>query len=88
MTAINLINLLGLSKGDWAAQVSTPPTPLANFVVTISQPQGQVGHIWLASPDGRDPALRAIPFTQSGDSVTINVPSLAYWDLILIDWSK
>jgi len=88
MTAINLINLLGVSKPEWASQVANPPTPLANFKVTLTGASGKAAHIWVASPDQTDLALQPLAFTQSGGTITMQVPELAYWDMILIEWSK
>ncbi len=87
-TAINLVNLLGIKKPNWAVRALTSPTPLSNFILTYSDAPGQAAHIWLASPDSADLALQPLDFNQDGSTITLTVPSLNYWGMILIEWSE
>jgi dextranase len=88
MTAISLVNLLGIGNGNWATRIANDPTPLSNFDLTIDPAPAKAAKIWLASPDGSDASLQPVSFTQDSSSIQLNIPSLSYWDLILIEWSK
>ncbi|WP_100331944.1 glycoside hydrolase family 66 protein [Bacillus xiapuensis] len=42
--------------------------------------------IWLATPDQASAKPVNLPFKQTGDKVTFTVPSLQYWDMIVIEY--
>ena len=87
-TAVSLINLLGLESGEWAKGIVQEPTPLGSTNVKISGVSGHVDQVWFSTPDDSDFSLQPVIFTQTDDLVTITIPSLRFWDLILIKWSK
>ncbi len=85
-TAVNLVNLLGLPSPEWKAPLATDPSPLGKTTVRISNVSQKVDHVWVASPDSQDASLQAIPFTLQDGVLSFDIPSLAYWDLVLIKW--
>jgi dextranase len=87
-TAISLINLLGLESGEWAKGIVEEPTPLGSTNVKISGVSSRVAQAWFSTPDTTDFVLQPVEFTQTDDLITITIPSLKFWDLILIKWSK
>jgi len=87
-TAISLINLLGLESGEWAKGAVEEPTPLGNTTVKINGINRKIAQAWFSTPDSSDFALQPIPFTQTADLITLTIPSLKFWDLILIKWSR
>ncbi len=86
MTAINLINLLGLDSPEWKTPQSAAPTPLDETSLTINSLNRPIQAVWLATPDSNDPALLPLTFAQNDGQTIIQLPGLAYWDLILIEW--
>jgi dextranase len=88
ITTINLVNLVGLERPEWKEQVTTPPTPLGPTVVHLSQATYPVSQVWFATPDGEDLSMKPLAFTQDGDVLTFTIPSLAYWDMIVIEWKQ
>lgn len=86
-TAISLINLLGLESGEWAKGLVTEPTPLDSTKVMISGARQKIAQVWFSTPDAASFALQPLNFTQTDDLVTITIPSLKYWDMVLIKWS-
>jgi len=88
-TAISLINLVGLKSPEWALPIREEPKTLGPLPVRVYAEEDPV-RIWLATPDGTDPA--ALPLAhetgkdESGDYVFFEVPSLQYWSLIVIEW--
>lgn len=85
MTAINLINLVGINNPEWKNPIANPPTPLEKMAVRVSIDASVVKHVWLASPDMESPALQELPFQIDGKDIVFDLPSLKYWDLILLD---
>lgn len=87
-TAISLVNLLGLPHGEWAKGLVNAPTAQKDLTLKLSAPAGRLNAAWFATPDGEDLRLRPADFEQSADTLTVQVPSLDYWSLILLDWSE
>ena len=86
---LNLINLTGENSINWRDDAGTYPVPLiqTNFTVKYYC-GGSVNNVQLASPDINGGAASSLVFTNGTDSggsyVTFTVPSLAYWDMIVI----
>lgn len=87
-TAINLINLLGLGTGEWAKGMVKDPTELSSTEVNISGANQKVAKVWFSTPDDATFGLQPLNFTQADDLLTISIPYLRYWDLILIKWGN
>lgn len=90
--AISLINLLGINSPEWSKPIQSSPQALEAATITIRGIEEPITHVWFASPDGSDLDLQPIEFseTQVDDERTIlfQIPSLAYWDLVLIKWGE
>ena len=87
-TAISLVNLLGLQSPDWKNPISEAPTSQGPTQVRITGVQAQARKVWVASPDGSDSSLHALEFNQSAGQIEFQLPGLAYWSMILIEWEK
>lgn len=88
-TAINLINLLGVENPEWSKPLGDPPTHLGTTMVRILNVDREISRIWMASPDWTDISPQRLIFTISDENVvTFEIPSLIYWDLIVIKWEK
>lgn len=87
-TALSLVNFVGLEHGNWADGLTNPPTPLLDAKMTIKDANRQAARIWFATPDREDLSLQPVEFQQDGAVITLTVPSLDYWSLILIEWSS
>lgn len=87
-TAINLINFLGVTQVEWTKQVISPPTALMNFTLNLKEVTRKASRVWFASPDHETITLQPLEFTQDSGSITVDVPDLNYWSMILIDWSE
>ena len=85
-TAVNLVNMLGIPTAEWLTPLPADPTPLGATPVSISDVTRPVAHVWMASPDGEDASLHELPFKLEGGRLSFQIPSLQYWDLILIQW--
>ena len=88
-TAISFINLLGLKLPEWGMDIGSPPTILGPTKVSISIDRDVRG-VWFATPDDLAISLRKLDFTitqgENEQILSLEIPSLEYWDLILIEW--
>jgi dextranase len=85
-TAISLVNLLGLDAPDWKEPLSSSPNPLAAAEVRIDGVEQDALRIWFATPDNEDLSTQQLNFKQDNGVLTFEIPSLVYWDLIVIEW--
>jgi len=88
-TAISLINLVGIKSPEWARPIKEAPQALGPLSVRIYVEQSPA-RAWMATPDGADPAAQPLTCRtgtdESGDYLLIEVPSLEYWSLIVLEW--
>ncbi len=84
-TAINLVNLLGLSHGEWNQSVEAPAA-LGASSVEISDVSRPVKQVYFATPDGADISLHPLAFSQQDGTLRLELPGLNYWDMVLIEW--
>jgi len=84
---IHLINFANASSLDWRDTNGTQPTPRTyqhlSFILTTAK---KITKLWMASPDIESGTLQEISFTQSGSSVSFELPSLQYWDMVVAEY--
>lgn len=84
----SLINLMRLDHDRWDEPLPAGPTPISNLDVQIQVDQ-PVRAIWFASPDQAETAApQAVRFTTSEGAVHFEVPSLAYWTMIVVEYEQ
>jgi dextranase len=89
VTAINLINLLGIESPEWGGALDEPPRPLGPKTVRVLEVTREVARVWFASPDEQDFAPKLLDLTLGVDQIlSFEIPSLAYWDLVVIEWKS
>ena len=85
---VSLINMLGVTDPEWSGFQPKDPTPQTDVRVRCYTDR-PIQRIWWASPDGESPRARPLDFTigsgAAGTYVTFTVPSLVYWDLIVLE---
>lgn len=84
--ALSLINLLGVENPEWRKPIPSSPISIANTHVHVTGLDHQISRIWLASPDDSDLSPRILEFSQQDSELNFVIPSLAYWDLIVVEW--
>lgn len=87
--AIHLINLLSRSTNTWRDDDGSceSPTKISNFTVEIPD-SGNVASISLASPDLFGGSMIPLDFTRKDGKIQVKVPSLEYWDMLLVQTTK
>ena len=86
---VHFLNFLNADSMSWRDMNGTMPEPqlLENVAVNIALPSAkEVSSVWIASPDTDMGASRQITFTQEGTSIKVTLPSLKYWDMLVIEY--
>ena len=84
-TAISLINLVGLTGGDWMEIVNDAPLSHESIVVRLSVDR-LIETAWSASPDGDSPHAQYVELRKQGSEVVVEVPGLHWWTLLVLNW--
>ena len=84
---IHLINFANASSLNWRDDDGKQPAPqkFTNMALNF-QSSKTIKKIWYASPDVDFGASQNLVFTQSGNSVNFTLPSLQYWDMVVIEY--
>ena len=82
---IHLINLKSAKTSLWRDNFANQPSTKKLFNLTITVPiSSKVNKIWTASPDVDSGSPKSLKFTQSRGQVTVTLPSLLYWDMLVV----
>jgi len=84
---IHLLNFANVTSLDWRDNSGTQtfPQPEENCNLEISVDKA-VAKLWYASPDSNFGIAVNINFTQNGNKISFQLPSLKYWDMIVLDF--
>lgn len=84
---IHLLNFTDADSINWKDSKGTMPEPEKNesFDIEISISE-EVKKIWAASPDVNSGVPAELEFTQKDGKIQLKVPSLRYWDMIVIEF--
>lgn len=84
---IHLINFTDANSLQWRDTDSkqVKPVIVTNTALTFTAGK-EVKRMWMASPDLNNGASQEIAFTKSGNQINFNLPSLQYWDMIVIEY--
>mgnify|MGYP005812871447 CR=1 FL=1 len=85
-TAISLVNLLGLPGGNWNEPVPAPAEQ-GPFRFVLEMGGRRVASVEFASPDGRSLSLAPLEFTQANGRLSVELPGLKIWDLVVVRWT-
>lgn len=84
---IHLINFSDTNDLNWrdSRGNQTKPESKKNLKVT-TQEDRLPNKIWFASPDDQGGSARELPFTMAGSELTLTIPTLQYWSMIVIEF--
>lgn len=84
--SIQLINFSGITDLNWRDNAGNKPAPtkVSNINLSFTEAR-QVANIWWASPDVDGGRSQTLSFTQTGNQVSFSLPSLAYWNLVVME---
>lgn len=85
-TILHLLNFTNASTLQWADQqgIQTEPKLIQNFRIKITLAE-KVKCVWFASPDTLNCSPQPLNFTSSEGFIEVDVPSLKYWDMIIVE---
>jgi dextranase len=84
---IHLLNFISANSPLWRDNAGTQPVPQSVGELKLSYTTTrQVKRVWFASPDVDAGASKEIAFTQTASEVTFTLPSLAYWDMVVVEY--
>lgn len=84
---IHLINFTDASSVQWRDTDGTQKEPNIQSDTEIKiETNKSVSRIWLASPDINGGVASNLEFNQTGNQTTIKLPSLKYWDMIVVEY--
>ncbi len=85
---IHLLNFTNANSLNWRDTNGTQTTPntIMNTKVSFSTTK-IVKNVWMASPDYKDGTPQVLSFTQTGGNVVFTLPSLQYWDMVVVEYN-
>lgn len=84
---IHLLNLSQADSDEWRDDYGTMPEPdtVLNPSFSIC-PSRSVKGMWVASPDFAGGVLVPVPFKANGNRLEFTLPSLKYWDMVVVEY--
>ncbi|MNS22943.1 Cycloisomaltooligosaccharide glucanotransferase precursor [compost metagenome] len=84
---VHLINFATASSFDWRDTNGTQTAPqlISSAKVKVTT-EKSVKKVWVASPDVNGGASTQLAFTQSGNETSFTLPSLKYWDMVVMEY--
>lgn len=84
-SALSLVNLMEIGSTDWN-KPAQPPRQQHNLGLSLAIGNRAVKQVWASSPDKLDLTLQRIAYSVIDGTLTLTLPSLEYWELLLIEW--
>ncbi len=89
MIAVHLLNFLNTNDLSWRDLKGTRPAPVTQTNVQITYTTSRhITKVWTATPDKNGGVPMELPFTQDGNNVSVTVPSLEYWTMLVFEGTK
>lgn len=89
MIAVHLLNFSNTEDLSWRDLEGTRPAPVTQTNVQITYTTSRhITKVWTATPDKNGGVPMELPFTQDGYNVSVTVPSLEYWTMLVFEGTK
>lgn len=86
MIAVHLLNFSNTDDLSWRDLKGTRPAPVTQTNVQITYTTSRhITNVWTATPDKNGGVPMKLPFTQDGYNVSVTVPSLEYWTMLVFE---
>lgn len=84
---VHLINFSNANTMEWRDTngTQTEPATIVDAKIKITA-NASVKNIRFASPDLNGGVAQTIKFSQTGNEITLSLPSLKYWDMIILEY--
>lgn len=89
MIAVHLLNFSNTDDLSWRDLEGTRPAPetLKNVQITYTTSR-HITNVWTATPDKNGGVPMKLNFTQTGNDVSVTVPSLEYWTMLVFEGTE
>lgn len=86
---IHFISFLDANTMEWRDTNASQPIPFkrTNLDFTLKEDK-KINRMWLASPDIASSKPVPVPFKQNGMDTSFSLPSLSYWDMLVIEYDE
>lgn len=86
---VHLLNFIDATTLNWRDDASnqSEPSKIKNIPVEFTSDK-TVTSIWFASPDRNSIAPVSLLFSQKQNTVTFTIPSLKYWDMVVVEYES
>lgn len=89
MIAVHLLNFSNTDDLSWRDLKGTRPAPVTQTNVQITYTTSRhITNVWTATPDKNGGVPMKLPFTQDGNNVSVTVPSLEYWTMLVFEGTE
>ena len=83
---VHLLNFSNTDDLSWRDLNGTRPAPTKQTNINLTfETLRQIRKVWTATPDNCGGAPLELPFKQDGNKVTVTVPSLEYWTMLVFE---
>jgi dextranase len=83
---VHLLNFTNAKTLEWRDNGQVQPVPVTRRNLLVRLPTATAVHrVWLASPDFERGVPRSLPFTQANGQLTLTIPELRYWDMLVLE---
>ncbi|MGD7023635.1 glycoside hydrolase family 66 protein [Rossellomorea vietnamensis] len=84
---IQLINFTDAASMEWRDNDGSQPEPSVKEELKVTlKTDGDVDKVWTASPDLYEGSAMELEFKQKGDSLQFTLPSIKYWDMVVLEY--
>lgn len=85
-TVINFLNFRTVDNLSWRDLKGTRPAPAKVIKSPVKiKYDAKATKVWVASPDQHAGAAQELAFTQEGGYISLTLPSLEYWTMLVIE---
>ncbi len=86
---LHFINYTDATSMEWKDADGTQPEPKLqeNVSITITADK-EVSKVWMATPDAYSGSSIELDYVQEGNEVTFTLPSLKYWDMVVVEYKS
>lgn len=89
MIAVHLLNFSNTDDLSWRDLEGTRPAPVTQTNVQITYTTSRhITNVWTATPDKNGGVPMKLSFTQTGNDVSVTVPSLEYWTMLVFEGTE
>jgi dextranase len=83
--ALSLINLADIKSKKWNEPAEFPKQA-SNITLTVGGFDQKIKNVFISTPDEETFSLEPVEYKQEGEKVTLVIPSLKIWDLVVFEY--